>query len=53
MHSASTSGTDRSNEFFAVVPGSGSGELVGITGTGGLTVEADGTHRIWLEYTID
>lgn len=25
VHSASTSGTDRSNEFFAVVPGSGSG----------------------------
>ncbi|MCC9307597.1 DUF3224 domain-containing protein [Kitasatospora sp. RB6PN24] len=51
-HSASTSGTDRSNEFFAVVPGSGSGELSGIAGTGGLTVEADGTHRIWLEYTL-
>jgi hypothetical protein len=51
-HSASTTGTDRSNEFFTIVPGSGSGELAGIAGTGGMTVEADGTHRIRLEYTL-
>ncbi|WP_329493838.1 DUF3224 domain-containing protein [Kitasatospora herbaricolor] len=51
-HSATTGGTDRSNEFFVLVPASGTGELAGITGGGGLTVEADGTHRIWFDYEI-
>jgi hypothetical protein len=51
-HSASTTGSDRTAEFFVIVPGSGAGELAGIAGTGGLTVEEDGTHRIWLEYTL-
>ncbi|GAA2325898.1 DUF3224 domain-containing protein [Dactylosporangium salmoneum] len=52
VHSASTSGNDRTGEYFAIVPSSGTGELAGITGTGGLTVDADGTHRIWLEYEL-
>lgn len=52
VHSATTSGGDRSAEFFAVVPSSGTGALAGITGTGGLAVEADGTHRVWFEYEI-
>jgi hypothetical protein len=51
-HSATTTGSDRAAEFFVIVPGSGAGELAGIAGTGGLTVEEDGTHRIWLEYTV-
>ncbi len=52
VHSATTSGSDRSAEFFLVVPGSGTGGLTGITGTGGLAVDADGTHRIWLDYEL-
>jgi hypothetical protein len=52
VHSASTSGADRSAEFFAIVPGSGSGALAGIAGTGGLTVTADGAHLIQLDYTV-
>ena len=51
-HSATTSGTDRAAEFFLIVPASGTGELAGITGTGGLTIDADGTHRIWLDYDL-
>jgi hypothetical protein len=51
-HSATTDGSNRRDEFFVLVPGSGTGELAGIAGTGGLTVEADGTHRIWLDYTV-
>ncbi|WP_042371173.1 DUF3224 domain-containing protein [Streptacidiphilus neutrinimicus] len=51
-HSATTDGDNRRDEFFVLVPGSGTGELTGIAGTGGLTVEADGTHRIWLDYTL-
>jgi hypothetical protein len=51
-HSATTAGEDRSAEFFTIVPSSGTGELSEITGTGGLAVDADGTHRIWFDYDL-
>ena len=51
-HSATTLGSDRSAEFFTIVPGSGTGELAGISGTGGLAIDADGTHRIWFDYDL-
>ncbi len=51
-HSATTLGTDRRGEFFAIVPTSGTGELKGISGTGGMSIDADGTHRIWFEYEV-
>ncbi|NUP48130.1 MAG: DUF3224 domain-containing protein [Catenulispora sp.] len=51
-HSATTTGTDASNRFFVIVPGSGTGELAGITGDGGIRIDEDGTHRIWFEYQI-
>lgn len=49
-HSATTSGDGRSDESFTIIPSSGTGELAGIRGGGGITVEADGTHRIWFDY---
>ena len=52
VHSATTSGSDRTAEFFTIVPSSGTGDLAGISGTGGLTVDADGTHRIRLDYEL-
>lgn len=52
-HSASTHGSDRTAEFFTIVPTSGTGELTGISGTGGLTVDSDGVHRIWFDYELD
>ncbi|WP_329233053.1 DUF3224 domain-containing protein [Streptomyces canus] len=52
VHSATTSGTDRTAEFFTIVPSSGTGDLAGISGTGGLAVDADGTHRIRLDYEL-
>ncbi len=52
-HSAITHGTDRTAEFFTIVPTSGTGELAGITGTGGLNVDSDGAHHIWFEYEFD
>jgi hypothetical protein len=52
VHSATTGGNDRSAEYFAIVPASGTGQLTGISGTGGLAIDPDGTHRIWLEYQI-
>lgn len=33
-------------------PGSGTGELQGITGSGGIRVEADATHRFWLDFEL-
>ena len=36
----------------AIVPGSGTGELEGITGQGAITVDDDGTHRLTLEYEL-
>lgn len=49
LHSASTSGRDRAKEFFAIVAGSGTGDLKGMTGTGGIAIDPDGTHRIWFD----
>jgi Protein of unknown function (DUF3224) len=51
-HSATTHGTDRSGEYFTIVPTSGTGELAGITGTGSLSIEDDGTHRIAFDYEL-
>ena len=52
VHSATTSGSDRTAEFFTIVPASGTGELTGISGAGGMAVDADGTHRIWFDYEV-
>jgi hypothetical protein len=37
---------------YEVVPGSGDGELTGISGTFHLTIDADGTHSYELEYDL-
>ncbi|WP_156755224.1 DUF3224 domain-containing protein [Actinokineospora pegani] len=52
-HSATTTGSDRQDEFFTIVPGSGTDELTGITGAGAIAVDADGTHRITFDYELD
>ena len=52
VHSATTSGSNRTAEFFTIVPSSGTGELAGISGAGGMAVDADGTHRIWFDYQL-
>jgi hypothetical protein len=51
LHSATTHGSDRAEESFVIVPSSGTGELSGISGAGGMTIDPDGTHRIWLDLT--
>ncbi|OIJ68918.1 DUF3224 domain-containing protein [Streptomyces mangrovisoli] len=51
-HSATTLGAGRQSEFFVIVPSSGTGELTGITGGGGLAVDEDGTHRVWFDYEL-
>ncbi|WP_067501218.1 DUF3224 domain-containing protein [Actinoplanes sp. TFC3] len=52
VHSATTTGDDRQAEFLAIVPASGTGDLAGIRGAGGLTVDQEGTHRIWFDYEL-
>lgn len=53
-HSATTDGQspERLNELLVIAPGSGSGELVGITGTGHLVIDEDGTHHVELDYDL-
>src|SRR3954471_17564399 len=52
VHSGSTSGPDRTDEYFHIVAASGTGALASIAGTGGLSIDADGTHRMWFEYEL-
>jgi len=52
VHSAATTGTDRTDEFFTIVASSGTGELTGIRGVGGMTIDPDGTHNIWFDYEL-
>jgi hypothetical protein len=51
-HAATTRGGSREGEYFVIVPSSGTGELEGISGTGGLSIDEDGTHHFWLEYEL-
>jgi len=50
VHAASTHGEDRYGEHFSIAEGSGTGDLTGIAGTGGLAIDDDGTHRIWFDW---
>jgi hypothetical protein len=54
VHSATTDGVSphRLSEFMLIVPGSGTGELVGLTGTGTMRVDEDGTHHLDLDYEL-
>ena len=46
-----TSGSDRTDEFFLIVPNSGTGELAGIRGRGAIVVDDDG-ERMVFDYTL-
>lgn len=52
VHAASTHGEDRYGEFFTIAQGSGTGALATISGTGGLSIDDDGTHRIWFDWDL-
>ncbi|MDQ6640878.1 MAG: DUF3224 domain-containing protein [Actinomycetota bacterium] len=53
-HSATTDGQSdqRLNELLVIAPGSGSGGLTGITGTGSIVVDEDGTHHLEIDYQL-
>lgn len=53
VHSATTTGTDRIGEMVLIAPGSGTADLTGITGTGSITIDADGTHHLALDYELE
>lgn len=50
-HSATTDGASREDEFFIIVPSSGTGGLAGITGTGAIVIDGE-IERIVLEYAL-
>ena len=53
-HTATTDGSpERLHEVVVIVPGSGTGELAGISGAGRMRIEEDGTHFLDLEYELD
>lgn len=51
---AATTGPEggREDAWFRIVSGSGTGELVGIRGTGDIVVDEDGTHHLTLTYDL-
>jgi hypothetical protein len=53
-HSATTDGQspERLNELMVIAPGSGSGALAGIAGTGRMVIDEDGTHHVELDYEL-
>jgi len=51
VHTASTSGEDRANEYFVIVPASGTDGLRGIRGSGILAVVGD-SHTIMFDYEL-
>ena len=53
IHSATTlGGGERLHPLFVIVPRSGTGELAGISGTGDLVIDDDGTHRMSFDYEL-
>ena len=52
VHAASTTGTDRANEYSLIVPGSGTDELTGIAGTVRLHIDENGTHHMDFEHNL-
>jgi len=52
VHAASTSGTDRVDLLFTIVPSSGTGGLAGLTGGGSMRLDDDGTHRVRFDYEL-
>ncbi|HEX2894840.1 MAG TPA: DUF3224 domain-containing protein [Marmoricola sp.] len=52
-HTATTDGgPERLHEVVVIVPGSGTEGLEGMTGTGRIRIDADGTHHLDLEYEL-
>jgi hypothetical protein len=53
VHSATDHGDGRrTDEFFLIVPGSGTGDLAGIVGGGAIEIDDDGAHRVVLDVTL-
>jgi hypothetical protein len=52
-HTATTDGgPERLHEVVVIVPESGTGDLTGVTGTGRMRIEEDGSHHLDLDYEL-
>jgi hypothetical protein len=49
VHGQTLADAASTSMWLQVVPASGTGQLTGLTASGGLAVDDDGTHRIWLD----
>lgn len=52
MHTSSMIDNKITAKFLTIVPGSGTGDLKGITGSGAIEIDDDGTHRLVLDYEL-
>jgi hypothetical protein len=52
LHHTATSSPAGQVGSWTIVPDSGAGELVGITGSATIDVAEDGTHRFTLDYAL-
>lgn len=53
LHLGTIDGTGEPVGHWVIVPGSGTGELSGVSGHAHIGADADGTHRLQLHYEID
>lgn len=52
LHVSTVDGTDPPVSKYVISPGSGRGELVGISGVGLITIDDDGAHALHLDYEL-
>ncbi len=52
IHQSSTHGQDRYDEKLVIVPDSGTDALAGLTGSGSIVIDPDGTHHLILELAL-
>lgn len=53
LHLGTLDGAGEPVGYWVIVPGSGTGELEGITGHGHIGVDSEGEHRLQLHYELD
>ena len=52
LHISTVDGTDPPVSKYVISPGSGSGDLVGMSGVGLITIDDDGAHELHLDYEL-
>lgn len=52
LHISTVLGEDPPLARYVISPGSGTGELIGLTGVGLITIDPDGSHALHLDYEL-